>query len=185
LNIFVTSVNPLTAAYALDDTRFNSQLRESAQILCTSLRLRLRARDSPEPMSLYKATHPHHPCVIWATASWKNFDWLWDHYNALGHGWGKPHGAFTDSLVASIIETATELGWQPNRLIADQPENFVNCARNLSIGVDFTHLTSVTDAYQEYLNYRWAFTDKRPPRWTRGNTMPVWVTWEVRNRVNT
>ena len=45
-----------------------------------------------------------------------------------------------------------------------EPDEFVNCAANASLNLNFKHLNTV-DAYKQYLNARWS-TDKITPRWT-------------------
>jgi len=48
---------------------------------------------------------------------------------------------------------------------------FANCARNDSLGLDFTH-THIVYAYQLYLNARWE-RDIRLPQWTNRGA-PTW-----------
>lgn len=41
---------------------------------------------------------------------------------------------------------------------------FENCARNKSLGIDFTGMVDTVEAYQKYLKVRWD-NDTRTPTW--------------------
>jgi hypothetical protein len=57
-------------------------------------------------------------------------------------------------------------------LLVSEPKRFCNAASNKTLGLDFTHVADVHDAYRQYLLARWAIADTRPtwreaaPDWT-------------------
>lgn len=79
MNIFASDESPVISAEHLDDRRVIKMITETAQILSTTLRS-LGATDD----RLYRSTHRHHPCVVWAGKSDNNFKWLIQHGLAMG-----------------------------------------------------------------------------------------------------
>lgn len=164
MNLFVTDVNPLLAAQHLDDVRLRKMVLETCQMLCTELRR--RGHDMP-----YRSTHASHP-VAAALSDNQVMDWtvrymVWIDYE-YGYRFGRRHASAQRCLPAILG------AWRPLR----QYERwtglplFHNSARNLSRGLDFTHL-SVPESYRAYLCARWA-SDVRPPVWTR-RERPEWA----------
>lgn len=70
MNIFVVDWDPREAARQLCDKHVVKMPTESAQMLCTVLR-QLDVAQVP-----YKASHPKHPCTLWARQTRSNFQWL-------------------------------------------------------------------------------------------------------------
>ncbi len=156
MNIFVTSVCPVESAKALDDKRVVKMCLETAQLLSTALR-----EHGVEDERLYRPTHRNHPSNVWARQTRSNFVWLLVHFEALlaeyTDAYGREHKsgdllpAFYEHLEAIPEGDLTE---------------FANCARNKSLGLDFTDVACVFTAYKLYLMERW-WTDKREPTWSR------------------
>lgn len=71
MNIFALDQDPKLAARYHCDKHITKLLLESVQILNTSLHKRGLGE-----MAFYKPAYENHPCVIWATESWANFEWL-------------------------------------------------------------------------------------------------------------
>ncbi|EAR22699.1 hypothetical protein NB231_09613 [Nitrococcus mobilis Nb-231] len=69
MNIFVLDTDIDRCARYHCDQHVGKMVLESAQILCTALNL--KGFDTP-----YRSTHSKHPCVLWAGASYDNFEWL-------------------------------------------------------------------------------------------------------------
>lgn len=163
MNIFVPSPSPVLSAEALDDVRLRKMNIETAQMLCTALRLRHGYNDVP-----YKNTHANHPLVKWLLSSNGNIQWLYKNGVALfsenKFRSGKEHasGLVTLSL-APLISSLEPEPLQP----------FVNCARNKSLGIDYTDIEDVHEAYRLYMSERW-LNDKRMPLWTRRGP-PDWA----------
>lgn len=78
MNIFATDPDPVRAALDLADRHTVKMPLETAQMASAALhRHGLRAD------WLYKPTHLHHPCTLWAGRTRDNFHWLLDHGVAL------------------------------------------------------------------------------------------------------
>jgi hypothetical protein len=111
VNIFYISEDPKQCAEWMVDRHVIKMLTESAQLLSTAHRLldgvqyigqsksgrkakRWRLPDSREDI-MYSATHINHPSAVWARTSVENYNWLVDHFFALGaeytHRYGKRH----------------------------------------------------------------------------------------------
>lgn len=73
MNIFILDRNPQQAASYHCDVHVVSQLKEAAQIMSTACHLMgVWAKGMNRP------THAAHPCVVWATKSLENLEWLND-----------------------------------------------------------------------------------------------------------
>lgn len=88
MNIFVLDKDPVVAAQSQCDRHVVKMILESAQILSTVMRTKGFEVG-------YKATHQRHPCTLWAGKTWANYEWLYEHFLALGeeytHRYGKVH----------------------------------------------------------------------------------------------
>ncbi len=69
MNIFVLDKDIETCAQYHCDKHVVKMILESVQILCTALNKKGFATP-------YRSTHQKHPCVLWAEASYDNFNWL-------------------------------------------------------------------------------------------------------------
>lgn len=174
MNIFATSNDPVSCAMALDDRRLNKMCLETAQLICTAAHInRLPYRIK------YAPTHEKHPCARWAAASAGNLEWLCIHFEALCDEWldrfNKTH-ACVDAM-ESLIDNLTLYEFKD-----EGPKPFVNCARNIGLGLDFTHIADVHEAYRQYLIKRWAYEIKDfmgsrkgyYPRWG-DHGVPTWA----------
>lgn len=171
MNIFAVSESPRECAEALDDVRLRKMYVETAQLMCGALRLRGVNDDR-----LYKVSHSNHPCAVWARENSANWRWLYSYWNCL-HAELKRR--FPDKVhkTSVLIPVFYEYGQEivlfrkhlPPSIIRTQ---FPNCARNKSLGIDFTYLWDVHEAYRQYLNVRWQ-NDRRAPKWTNTEP-PIW-----------
>lgn len=155
MNIFVTDNCPKKCAEFLDDSRLRKMTLETAQLLSSALRLYGYAGSD-----VYKITHKNHPSSKWTRATRGNYQWLLAHFKALCEEYtrrtGKTHAS---SKLLPVFEANAHL------IPAGERMPFSNNARNLTKGVDFTHVEDVTIAYQLYLSSRWE-TDVREPVWS-------------------
>jgi hypothetical protein len=155
MNIFATSDCPIESAKFLDDKRANKMCLESAQLLSSALRLCGYTGDD-----VYKISHKNHPSNLWARATQGNYKWLLEHFKALCNEYNRRTGKIhASSKLLPIFEANVGL------IPMGERQPFSNNARNLTKGVDFTHETNVTLAYQLYLLERWN-QDKREPKWS-------------------
>ncbi len=155
MNIFATSQCPIESAKFLDDKRCIKMCLETAQLLSTALRINGYKGDD-----VYKIAHLNHPSSIWTRATQGNYKWLVEHFRALCDEYTRRTGKIhASSKLLPIFEANVEL------IPVGEQLPFSNNARNLTKGVDFTHETDVTLAYQLYLSTRWE-SDKREPKWS-------------------
>lgn len=155
MNIFVTDNCPKKCAEFLDDSRLRKMTLETAQLLSSALRL-----NGYIGSEVYKITHKNHPSNVWTRTTQGNYRWLLAHFKALCEEYtrrtGKTHAS---SKLLPVFEANAHL------IPARERMPFSNNARNLTKGVDFTHIEDVTIAYQLYLSSRWE-TDVREPVWS-------------------
>lgn len=156
MNIFFTDPSPIKCAKYLDDKRVIKMILESCQMLATAV----RENGGTAP---YKSTHINHPSTKWATESYENWKWLWNHMVALAMEYkrrkGKVHKSFLIFIKSDIKSQAKNL--IPSKGLTSKP----NCAANDSKGINCKHIVDIYTAYQVYLNMRWD-TDKRDPVWS-------------------
>jgi len=78
MNIFFFDKDPVKCAEQLCDKHVVKMTTETVQIISTAYFILSGQR------GVYKPTHKHHPCVIWATKSEDNFNWLLSYAVSLG-----------------------------------------------------------------------------------------------------
>lgn len=155
MNIFASSNCPIESAKFLDDKRCQKMVLESAQLLSTALRV-----NGYKNNDVYKIAHLNHPSSRWTRATQGNYKWLLEHFRALCNEYNRRTGkTHASSKLLPIFEANVSLIPEGERM------PFSNNARNLTKGVDFTHISEVTLAYQLYLSQRWE-SDKREPKWS-------------------
>ena len=155
MNIFVTDNCPKKCAEFLDNSRLRKMCLETAQLLSSALRLCGHSGEG-----LYKITHVNHPSNKWTRATQGNYKWLLEHFKALCDEYNRRTGKIhASSKLLPIFEENIGLIPEGERM------PFSNNARNLTKGVDFTHESDTTKAYQLYLSERWE-GDKREPKWS-------------------
>jgi hypothetical protein len=104
MNIFILDENPRKAASYLYRRHLSKMQLETAQIFCTVChRYGLAAP--------YRATHKHHPLVLWTGDSLQNAEWLIEHARGMNEIWTqtkKPHASYkvseqTFSLLSNVL----------------------------------------------------------------------------------
>ena len=105
MNIFYLDRNPRIAAQMMCDKHVVKMILESAQMLSTAHRV-LDGDDIANSKGLYKMAHKNHPSTVWVRANSKNYEWLWEHMDALmkeyTHRYGKHHA--TERLIHYLWE---------------------------------------------------------------------------------
>jgi hypothetical protein len=150
LNIFILDEDPEQAAKMHCDKHCLKMILETAQLLCTAVRLSGREYG-------YEITHRNHPCAKWTRASRGNFAWLrrlgqelcWEY----SYRYGNAHKA------EDIISRAP-IDWMPE---GDRTP-FVQCMPE--------EYKVYGDAVQSYRNYYIGakkhlliYTNRLPPDW--------------------
>jgi len=111
MNIFYLDHDPVRAARMMKDSHIDKMIVESAQLLCTAIRvldgtemrkiskagLNLKYWELSDPFlesRIYKPGHYNHPSAVWVRQSDKNYTWLYNHFKALNEEhkirFGKP-----------------------------------------------------------------------------------------------
>ena len=157
MNIFFTDEDPVVAAQNLDDKRVIKMILESAQMLCTALRL----NNAPH-LAKYKSTHINHPSNIWCRETRTNYYWLLNHFKALcdeyTYRYGKIHASA--QLYDNLLKGAAHIP-------AGKLTPFANCAARSDMNINFKSVKNPVAAYKCYLFARWS-KDKNPMWSVRG-----------------
>jgi hypothetical protein len=183
MNIFYLSADPKTAAQYHLNKHVVKMIIESAQLLCTAHRLldgkeiirqeitktgktrnvrRYIFSDPNKEKLLYKASHIHHPCSVWARANINNYMWLYELFVALcdeyTFRYGKIHKSYT--LLRDVLSS-------PPYNISKDP--FTQPAQ--AMPAEYKHEDPVQAYRQYYIGAKRTFA-----RWTK-RTRPEWFNW--------
>jgi len=177
MNIFILDKDPVVSAQMQCDKHVQKMLLESAQMLSTAHRVLdgtleyrptkdgkrkikyWRLSDNRES-TMYKATHPNHPCNIWTRATNNNYTWHYVHFRALCDEWNyrfnKPHKTCDELLLPlKQLPRNIDVGYLlPMPMAMD--EEFVDG--------DTVH--SYRNYYQsKQQKMKMAWTRRQPPKW--------------------
>jgi hypothetical protein len=133
MNIFYLDRNAQKAAQAHVDKHVVKMPLETAQILCTALHSRalwtpaLTGTTASKPLTAgdipYKPTHKNHPCMLWASESRANYDWLCQFGLAIcaeyTHRYDKTHGC---REVIKWCATGNSRLYIPDRGFTERPQ---------------------------------------------------------------
>lgn len=152
MNIFATSPDPVESGRYLDSARQVKMILESCQMLTTALAIATSPARAFDMVGM-RSTHANHPCNVWARASRDNWIWLWDHTVSMADDHQRRTG---NPRHASVVRFESLKAWRFARFIqAGSLTVHANAARNSGLGVDFTWVPDVYQAYRLYLNTRW------------------------------
>jgi hypothetical protein len=125
MNVFYLDDDPVTAAAWLCDQHVSKMILESAQMMCTAIRMHMGLEDTPreelpeELKFLYKKAHPKHGSTIWVGECFRNFQWLFSHvvqmHSHHKHRFGTrdPVGSYRKFYVADKAKFATWTNSEP------------------------------------------------------------------------
>lgn len=178
MNLFVTSNCPQSCASFLDDKRLRKMVLETAQLLCTAVYHQVYAIKYPklnndskrafkQETGLYLPTHSNHPVNVWCRQNRSNYLWTLDHFSALLDEY-----KFRFDKTHACQELLPTLEYYAEFFHPSPMTEFVNCAKNSSKGLDFSHVYPVYDAYKLYLQERFK-SDILKPKWTKGENRNV------------
>jgi hypothetical protein len=176
VNIFAVDNDPVQAAQWLVDKHIVKMILESCQLLSTAHRLldgtqyidktktgrnvkRWRLPDERETV-LYSVTHINHPSAVWCRETTSNYEWLYQHFQALcmeyNHRYGKYH---------KCMNMWDHLSMRP-RNMTDGP------LQPFSVAMDKQYIVS-TDPIENYRNY-YKIGKARMHKWTK-REKPIWI----------
>lgn len=158
MQIFVTDVDPQKCAFALDDKRVNSQVRESAQVLSAALHhIGMGAPDLYRPVAANEL-------VVWASQCRPNFEWLFTYAYCMSEEWScrtaKVHAAHTVIEHCGLLREGVPDGTFRTP--------FINATTHKDL--------PVIEAYRSQLLIEWnrpelkpaVWSHRQPPYWTNG-----------------
>lgn len=145
MNIFASSPDPRVSAMVLDDKRVVKMVLETCQLLCTAI-------NENGGVSPYKSTHKNHPCAVWARASKANYEWLLNHFDCLFLEYTRRYHKI-HKCEQYYNELVSGIAYIPDGPFTNPP----NCTI-------FKDISNVYEAYEKYLEHKWA-NDKRTPTW--------------------
>lgn len=154
MNIHLFTPDPVDNARYLDDARARKMILENLQMMSAALH-RHGIGDQFKPLTNsgtpYRVSHERHPSTLWVGDSRSNLLWLCDYTEALYVRYKRSGGKAYMSVpfnLQRVREGALKLsdeGLTP----------FVNCARSKELGIDFTGVDDIHEAYFGYINARW------------------------------
>ena len=157
MNIFYLDKNPRDAAQMMCDKHVVKMILESAQMLSTAHRV-LDGDEYANNYGLYKMAHKNHPSTIWVRTCDENYEWLWNHMEALmyeyTHRYGKKHA--TERLTHALWKLPINISYGE---FTDPPQ----CMPDYCKGDD------TVSAYQTYYieekSYFATWKNRETPEW--------------------
>ncbi len=160
MNIFVLDDQPENAARYHCDKHVVKMVLETAQILCA-----VWYRHGWTFPGIYRLTHPHHPCTLWAGNSVDNYRWTVELFRALldqyTHRYKKIHKC------EAMYEIFDELPEDAEEKMDFGDQGFVFC------GPDECVRETVVESYRALYRLK-DKTLARPMVWTRV-PKPTWM----------
>lgn len=159
MNIFVLDTDPKMAAQYHCDKHVVKMILETAQILSTVRHVRGCGNDK-----IYRPTHKHHPCTIWAGRSSSNYFWTLSLMHYLGkeytHRYGKVHKSM--ELYGELAPSPFPTGYKydPTPFARAMPDQYKLC-------------DSAVESYRLYYT-----TDKAHMLKYTNRDVPYWVSAE-------
>lgn len=177
MNVFYIDHDPVTAATWLCDQHVSKMILESAQMMCTAIRMNLGLDDVPreelphELRFLYRKAHPKHGSTIWVGTSYDNFKWIFQHVVQMHHQhqlrFGTRHKSFRVARIAWV--------YTMNRRGTKDAVPFVEKGLTppyMAFGPDLGHLKDPADPVDSYRKFYIAdkskfatWTNSEPPPW--------------------
>lgn len=176
MNIFYIDPDPVVAARGMVDKHVVKMILESAQLLSTAHRI-LDGRevagktktgrnvkrwvlDDDRDNVVYQATHVNHPSAVWCRKSVENYNWLAEHFFALGdeytYRYGKKHKCFG------------ELSY----MLQSPPKNLTNYEMTTMPSAMAPEYIVSEDPIENYRNYyrigkarMHSWKNRQPPEW--------------------
>lgn len=171
MNVFVLSRDHEERARYHCDTHVNKILLESAQLLNTALHL----NDANDEHTFYQPTHANHPWTKWAARRYANWNWLFEHAQALGDEFlyrsEKDRHATIDKIERYWIDNFTGDADRHSCLGRYFDENGERTRFPQCMDDQYTIADDPVQAYRDYY-----VAEKVPQDWCTWSTeVPEWV----------
>jgi len=154
MNIFVLDTCPTIAAQMQVDKHVVKMPLECAQMLST-----VHRQYGSDDVQLYKSTHKHHPCTLWAATSRANYAWLFDHFRALNDEYKYRYG----NTHLSWLKLRDVLAEPPAQMRDDDPTPFAQAMPD-----EYKHDDAVVAYRAYYINEKAnliTYTKRDQPTW--------------------
>ena len=154
MNIFVLDTCPTIAAQMQVDKHVVKMPLECAQMLST-----VHRQYGSDDVQLYKSTHKHHPCTLWAATSRANYAWLFDHFRALNDEYKYRYG----NTHLSWLKLRDVLAEPPAQMRDDDPTPFAQAMPD-----EYKHDDAVVAYRAYYINEKanlLTYTKRDQPTW--------------------
>ncbi len=178
MNIFYIDSCPIKSAEWMVDRHVVKMILESAQLLSTAHRVldgvecvsksktgrkkKSWVLNDGRELVLYQATHINHPSAVWARESVENYNWLVEHFFALGkeytHRYGKIHKC---------------LGGELSYQLQSPPKNLTEYEMTIMPSAMAPEYVISLDPIENYRNY-YKFGKARMHSWKKRNP-PQWI----------
>lgn len=183
MNIFYIDKDPVQAAQWMVDKHVVKMILESAQLLSTAHRVldgnqvveqkyingsvparfrnvkRWRLNDARDPV-VYQATHVNHPSAVWCRQSIENYNWLVEHFFALGdeytHRYNKKHKCFGD--LSYMLQS-------PPKNLQDYDMTLMPSAMADEYKISNDPCTNYRNYYKIGKSRMHKWTNRQPPEW--------------------
>lgn len=170
MNIFVTDIDPKVSAIALDTSRVNKMIIESASLLANAIS---HYGGGSQDLPISKGTGQpfktkawqNHPACLWVKESRANYDWLYDHMVAL-----IDELKFRKGTVHSMTSNLQILKIGANFVAPGPLTPFANCT-------PYKQIEDPIHAYRMTMAYKWEHDGKVPAWDKRGQ--PAWYNSEL------
>jgi len=177
MNIFYFDDCPVESAQAQPDKMLVKMPLETAQMLCTAHR-ELDGDEYADSVGLYKRAYWNHPCTIWARKAKANYQWLYDHFIALGdeykYRYGREHASITKlgkalkKIPTNIYDYNLTLGNMPLEHPIVRKWNMTPLAQ--AMPDEYKHEDPIV-AYRRYV-----INEKHYAKWEKNRSKPTWWT---------
>lgn len=177
MNIFFIDRSPVQAAQWLVDKHCVKMILESAQLLSTAHRIldgcmiagksktgrnvkRFVLDDNRETV-LYSATHINHPSAVWARTAVENYNWLYEHFYALGqeytYRYGKTHKCFQSDMSYMLASPPYNLNtFEMTKMPSAMAKEYI---------ISDDPLTNYRNYYKMGKTRMHSWKNRQPPEW--------------------
>lgn len=177
MNVFYLDDDPVIAATWLCDQHVSKMILESAQMMCTAIRVHMSLEDTPreelpdELKFLYKTAHPKHGSTKWVGECFSNFQWLFMHVIQMHaqhkQRFGTRHKSFRVAKDAWLFLHKERK--EHNFIL---PESMTTTPPYMAFGPALEHLKNPMDPAGSYRRFYIAdkakfatWTNSEPPPW--------------------
>jgi hypothetical protein len=147
MNIFATDPDPRKSAYQLDLKRVVKMILESYQLMSNAMW-------ANGAQGFYRLSHKSHPCSLWIAESRANFQWVFQHAQALFSVYNL-HYRRTHKCMEHFNTCAQYM--HRGSFPSEAPTPHVNCT-------EFKSIQDVHKAYRFQMLKKWQ-QDKQSPKW--------------------